>query len=82
LAVAHEYSYSVEFSGVGKAPPGREDLGYCSQIATFTSQREPPGDGHVMLGTPYTVVRQKLLSYNGNYDQENFIKSISHKKVY
>ena len=58
LAIAQEYSYSVEFSGVGEAPPGREDLGYCSQIATFTSQREPLDDDHVILGTPYTVVRQ------------------------
>ena len=63
LDVAQKYSYSVEFSGVGKLPPGREDLGYCSQIATFTSQRDPLAveDDHVMLGTPYTVVRKSLL---------------------
>ena len=54
--IAQKYCYSVEFSGVGKPPPGREDLGYCSQIATFTSQRKPSGDNPVLLDTPYTVV--------------------------
>ena len=63
---AQKYNYSVEFSGVGKPPPGREDLGYCSQIATFTSQRSPHScrDEPVLrLGTPYTVVGQHTDSY-------------------
>lgn len=62
LDVAQKYSYSVEFSGVGRPPPGREDLGYCSQIATFTSQRDPLAaeDDHVILGTPYTVVNKEF----------------------
>lgn len=31
-----EYGYEVEFTGVGRAPPGRPDgLGFCSQIGVF-----------------------------------------------
>ena len=74
--IAQKYSYSVEFSGVGKPPPGQEDLGYCSQIATFTSQRELPGDDPVILGTPYTVVSQKLYLETVTFDVQCIILGV------
>ncbi|XP_007885491.1 small RNA 2'-O-methyltransferase [Callorhinchus milii] len=35
LDAANKYGYTVEFTGVGRGPPGTERLGYCTQIATF-----------------------------------------------
>ncbi|XP_061739868.1 small RNA 2'-O-methyltransferase isoform X2 [Nerophis ophidion] len=45
LKTCGEYSFKVEFTGVGKAPPGREEsVGFCSQIAVF--HRLAGRDGH------------------------------------
>ncbi|XP_029473454.1 small RNA 2'-O-methyltransferase isoform X2 [Rhinatrema bivittatum] len=33
--VAVCYGYTVEFTGVGKPPPGAEDVGFCTQIGIF-----------------------------------------------
>lgn len=36
LKVCLEYGYDVEFTGVGKAPPGQQErIGFCSQIGVF-----------------------------------------------
>ncbi|XP_027146204.1 small RNA 2'-O-methyltransferase isoform X1 [Larimichthys crocea] len=36
LKVCLEYGYDVEFTGVGKAPPGQQErVGFCSQIGVF-----------------------------------------------
>ena len=61
LDIAGKYHYSVEFSGVGAAPAGREGLGYCSQIATFVSQESPSSTNSELLDSPYTVVGQLMV---------------------
>lgn len=38
--VCRRYDYEVEYGGVGDPPPGREDVGPCSQMATFTCSRK------------------------------------------
>nr|XP_033772712.1 small RNA 2'-O-methyltransferase-like [Geotrypetes seraphini] len=35
LEAADCYGYTVEFTGVGKPPPGAESVGYCTQIGIF-----------------------------------------------
>lgn len=35
LKVCLDYGYEVEFSGVGQAPPGYQNVGFCSQIGVF-----------------------------------------------
>ncbi|NWH77869.1 HENMT methyltransferase, partial [Piaya cayana] len=35
LETARSYDYSVEFTGVGHPPTGREDVGFCTQIGVF-----------------------------------------------
>ncbi len=35
--VCSMYGYTVEYGGVGEPPPDRAEVGYCSQMATFTS---------------------------------------------
>lgn len=36
LKVCQDYGYTVEFTGVGAAPPGQqENIGFCSQIGVF-----------------------------------------------
>ncbi|XP_038649337.1 small RNA 2'-O-methyltransferase [Scyliorhinus canicula] len=35
LDIGNKYGYRVEFSGVGKGPPGAEELGFCTQISIF-----------------------------------------------
>ena len=61
--VAERYGYSVEYSGVGAPPRGREDLGHCSQIATFTLQASSPLSNELQsVGTPYSVVGQLVIN--------------------
>lgn len=44
LKVCLDYSYEVEFTGVGEAPPGQQQsVGYCTQIAVFQRLRERDG---------------------------------------
>ena len=31
-----QYGYAVEYGGVGEPPADRAEVGYCSQMATFT----------------------------------------------
>ncbi|XP_029975375.1 small RNA 2'-O-methyltransferase [Salarias fasciatus] len=61
LKVCCDYGYEVEFTGVGRAPPGQQDqVGFCSQIAVFRRLRE--GDrcnvwpGNDAEDLPYTKV--------------------------
>lgn len=43
-----EYGYEVEFTGVGRVPPGQQErVGFCSQIGVF--QRLGARDGFNML---------------------------------
>ncbi|XP_078075169.1 small RNA 2'-O-methyltransferase [Mustelus asterias] len=35
LNIGNKYGYRVEFTGVGKGPPGTEQLGFCTQISIF-----------------------------------------------
>ncbi|MGH0126549.1 UNVERIFIED_CONTAM: hypothetical protein FKN15_073879 [Acipenser sinensis] len=38
--VCSSYDYTVEFTGVGKGPPGTEDVGFCTQCGVFTRSYE------------------------------------------
>lgn len=39
-----DYSYEVEFTGVGEAPPGQQQsVGYCTQIGVFHRLMERDG---------------------------------------
>ena len=54
--MSQTYPYSVEFGGVGEPPAGREHVGHCSQVATFTRTGEE-GVGLCQLQTsPHTVL--------------------------
>ncbi|XP_076976170.1 small RNA 2'-O-methyltransferase isoform X2 [Tamandua tetradactyla] len=47
LDVARLYSYSVEFSGLGKPPAGAESVGYCTQIGIFRKNRAEAAEPRV-----------------------------------
>ncbi|XP_067892644.1 small RNA 2'-O-methyltransferase isoform X2 [Heterodontus francisci] len=38
LNIGSKYGYRVEFTGVGKGPPGTEQFGFCTQISIFLRQ--------------------------------------------
>lgn len=42
--ICEDYKYKVTFTGVGKPPEGKEDLGYCSQVAVLTNESDDPND--------------------------------------
>lgn len=52
LAAAARYNYTVEFTGLGVPPPGKDDVGFCTQIGVFV--RKP-----LKNGEPETVEKYK-----------------------
>ena len=53
--IAGCYGYDVEYSGIGEPPLGREDVGCCSQMATFTLSTHHRRNCD-SVSTPYTIV--------------------------
>ncbi len=54
--VAARFGYAVRYDGVGTPTPGREDVGYCSQIAIFTRCDDAKAqDGDLTQTTTATI---------------------------
>lgn len=62
VGITQLYGYSVEFGGLGEPPPGREELGHCTQTATF-ARAEPhpslPSAPQQVCSQPETPQRSK-----------------------
>ncbi|XP_035188787.1 small RNA 2'-O-methyltransferase isoform X2 [Oxyura jamaicensis] len=59
LDAAKRYDYSVEFTGVGNPPAGKEDVGFCTQIAVFVKkypQTREPAQSKKATETVYKTV--------------------------
>nr|XP_046246860.1 small RNA 2'-O-methyltransferase [Scatophagus argus] len=66
LKVCLDFGYEVEFTGVGKAPPGQQErVGFCSQIGVF--QRLGGRDGLNTFGDDGDDVFSYTLLYSINY---------------
>ncbi|XP_072366375.1 small RNA 2'-O-methyltransferase isoform X2 [Scyliorhinus torazame] len=69
LNIGNKYGYRVEFTGVGKGPPGSEDLGFCTQISIFlrelskTTQTESK-DSDTLYKLVYEIVYPSLKDKN------------------
>ena len=56
LRIVSDYpTYSVQLSGVGDPPEGREEVGHCSQMALFTRDDSDVCANNT-VGTPYNIV--------------------------
>ncbi|XP_015268620.1 PREDICTED: small RNA 2'-O-methyltransferase [Gekko japonicus] len=52
LDAAARYDYTVEFTGLGAPPPGKDDVGFCTQIGVFVRK-------YLKNGEPETVEEYK-----------------------
>ena len=52
LDAAAHYDYTVEFTGLGAPPPGKDDVGFCTQIGVFVKK-------YLNNGEPETVEKYK-----------------------
>ncbi|XP_051874425.1 small RNA 2'-O-methyltransferase [Pristis pectinata] len=70
LNIGRKYDYSVEFTGVGEGPEGKETLGFCTQISIFRREH---------IRTPETEVKNSESPYNLVY--EVVYPSLSDRKI-
>ncbi|KAM8744725.1 small RNA 2'-O-methyltransferase isoform 2-T2 [Acanthopagrus schlegelii] len=67
LKVCLDYSYEVEFTGVGEAPPGQQQsVGYCTQIGVFHRIMERDGC-NMLCGDDNEDLFSYTLLYTVNY---------------
>ncbi|XP_025112495.1 small RNA 2'-O-methyltransferase-like isoform X2 [Pomacea canaliculata] len=74
--ICEDYKYKVTFTGVGKPPEGKEDLGYCSQVAVLTNESDYPND--CVAEFVYSQILEHVYHVDTRSYQEKLIQEVTY----